>query len=455
VSKRLAAWIPAVVVLVLAGVALWWYGQKAETRKQTVDAACMQATVLAQVGLLEQAQRASTRVEKEKRDPDCPDVADQLRALRAQRTAWFDEAWSNRRAAQFARRGVSDRAVRRWRRAAFDAYLQGLALDPASPGARRGLRAMLRSGRPRSPLQTRKHCEQARKLLDIRLLREARAEYVRVRAAGRVCVDEIGRSLRTRRSVAYTWLREAEALDRADDRDGARRQYLAALAIDPNLGAALDGLDRTRLEIPEPVSWADVAKAPALTSLGSFLVIVGAGALFVLGGTLIRILRGVGRRVGWVAKLYHRIGAGTLVTDGLDNVPTDELSGLQWEALHGATAFLSDPPAPDGGDAGGPTEKVRVTGYTGVSSDALEAVPLLKRLNQLARFGRWIAGERRASISVAPEGAEAFSVLPWITPEGRPRGAARRVMVPYTGPPAVDDLAELVADAILFQKAGG
>ena len=453
-SKKLA-WLPALVVLVLAGAALYWYRDKGETREQTVDAACMHATVLAQVGLLEEAQRATTRVEKEKRDPGCPDVADQLRALRAQRTEWFETAQFNRRAARFARRGVPGFAVRRRHRVAFDAYLQGLALDPASPGARRGLRALLRSGRPRNPFKAQTHCEQAGRLLDARLLREARAEYVRVRAAGRVCVDEIARTLRTRRSVAYTWLREAEALEGADDRDGARRQYLAALAIDPNLDAALDGLDRTRLEIPDRVSWADVAKVPAVASLGSFLLIVGAVALFVLGGTLLRILGGVGRRVAWVAWLCHKFRAGTLVTDGLDIVPTAQLSGLQWEALQNAPAFLADSPMAAGGDMGGPTANVRVAGVAATSSDALEAVPVLARLHAIARFGRSIAGERRASISVAPVGGEAFSVSPWITPDGRPRGTVLQVEVPTAGPPVAEDLAELVADAILLQRGGG
>ena len=429
--KEFAPWIPAAVVVLSVGAAVIWKVHEDGARRDKVLRACFHATVLAQVGLVEEAQHAWTRIATEKRDPQCPDVGAQLRAIRAQRTEWFEQGRSLRRAAQFARRGVPAKRVSAWRKKAFRAYLQGLALDPASPGARAGLRALLRNGRPRRPPHVREHCERARALLRVRLQREARAESVRASAAGRPCPADIAAARRGRRSVAYSWLRDGEARERADDRDGARRDYVAALAVDPGLDDALAGLDRMRPDIPEPASLADVAKLPALASLAAFLLVVGATVAFVLVATALRF----GRR-----RRPPR----------LDILSTAPLSEFQYDAVQHARVFLATPQP--GGRRPIPSEFQPVTGIPAAPSPALTAVPVLERLNAILRFGRWIAERPRASISVAPVNNDALSVSPWRDPDGRPRG--RAVDVDASGPGGVSarNLGDRLGDAILDQR---
>ena len=453
-NKRLAPWGPTLLALLVLASAAFGYDQWKQERDAKVKAACSHATVLAQIGLLEQAQRAVTRVVKEEHGSSCRGEAVKLASLRAERTRWFEEARTMRRAARFARRRVPDATVDQWREKAFEAYVRGLTVDPASPGARHGLRELLRSGRPRSAPEVGVHCARARRLLDIRLQREARAEYVRVRAAGRVCIDKIAADLRTQDGDAYSFLRTAEARERAGDRAGARQSYVEALAIDPGMDAAHAGLDRTRPEIPEPFSWANVAvKAPAMSSIGGFSAIVIAFLAIVLGATVVRVVRGIGRHRRFTAA-FKRTWLRELIADAVEIRAPEPLSGRQWRALQAAAGSLERPPDLTGpADTAVPTEATVIDGAAPAVSSAVAAIPLLSRFDELLMVGRSIAGKRRASVTVEPVGELGFRVRPWIAWDKTPRGVRERlVVVPAEAVITPDELAWLLADAIREQR---
>ena len=190
-----------------------------------------------------------------------------------------------------ATRAAADRAGAEGgaaRDAAIEAYMQGLAADPSSSGARRALRAALRDERAvRGPDG---FCARAGRLLDLRLLEEARVAYALAFRPGeaQACVEGRKR-LNEQRVIALASMREARAKAAAGRVAEARTAYLAALGADRSFAAAREGLNKLKLpKIPKhgtivPGGWEGLAIAgAAIVGAAVSLALLALGVAFII-----------------------------------------------------------------------------------------------------------------------------------------------------------------------------
>jgi hypothetical protein len=223
-------------------------------------AACAEGRGLARAGGLAHAHSAYASLAKAAPGYRCRGVAvttllRRVKAAEKARARAAEVARTYRRAATVGERHRSPRAVRRWRVKSYRHYLRGLEIEPAAKGPRKGLRTLLAA----YPVFGAEHCHRATALLGLRLLREARQEYVRAIGAGSAC-GAVEKALIEQRSAAYQQLHDGLARERAGDGPGARRHYIGALEIDPGSSGALAGLSRVAPPLPSK------APQPALTT---------------------------------------------------------------------------------------------------------------------------------------------------------------------------------------------
>jgi hypothetical protein len=200
-----------------------------------VRTACTEASTLDRGGLLDRASAAYAALERVAPTARCNKrtLGQLLRSLSArqrERSVAFERA----RALRLARRF----------KPAYTQYLRGLRMDPASEGPRFGLRALLLGLQPRSAAA---HCRRAAELLDARLLREARTEHARALRTDTVdrCPQTLATLLKQRDKVSGHIVAGRRS-DRNGEGGAARREYLAALLVDPGSGVARTALDGTR-----------------------------------------------------------------------------------------------------------------------------------------------------------------------------------------------------------------
>jgi hypothetical protein len=402
----------------LVAIAWWLIDRENTTREDKLQTACEHAAQLRSRHLVDQSHDALAVVRRADKDHQCQDVdAAGLRRLQRERAEAFERARALRRATRVARRNIDDRQRKRWRLAALEAYLAGLAIDPASPGARSGLRAALRATRERGSRAADRHCARAWRLLSLRLVREARAEYVRAVAAGaEERCSVLATTLRAERRSAYGYLRSAESLERAGDLDGARQSYLAVTALDPGMPAALEGLRSSRPTIPAPIDWPAVMRnAPAYAAGVALAALIIVPSLLVIWfAVIVRLLRHLGKfpPVGWWGWANRLHQERVLIT--LEDKP----SYLQRQAIDVAIDELRKPEPREAGFTAPllarsplPTEFAPSgAGPLGPQSDLATAVPLFGRLTAFVRLFRPLAGLPWRHVSIEPVPDDGFRV---------------------------------------------
>ena len=431
-------WLAAAVAFVLAGLAGWYGWSRIEDRRSKLDTACEYAERLASERLVDQAQRMLAVVRRAEEDRTCweRDAAG-LRYLQRERAEAFERARSARRFARVARRHVTRRMRRSWLRQSLEAYQAGLLIDPASPGARSGLRSALRHHRFHGAEAARRHCDRAVDMLVRRLVRETRSEYVRAVAAGsqRSC-RAVGKALRAQRREAYVDLRAAESYERAGDLERARETYLAVVALDPGVAEAIEGLLATAPTAPASPDWLALGRAaPAVGAAIAFVLLLVVPVLLVFWyAVVVRLLRQAGA-IGPIAELYAGLPwfkwlrrQRVLVTWA------SRPSALQRRAWEIAKDELEQA-APGDPDAiyvvpAAPTElATAVAGLAGPSADVVKAVPILDRLGAMNRVLRPLAGLPWASTSIEPVADDGFWVEDVVRLGRRPTKPALHVEV--------------------------
>jgi hypothetical protein len=169
---------------------------------------------------------------------------------------------------------------------AYQSYLVAFELDVRSPGARKGLRRLLRVQERANPraFEDRK-CTLAAELLKARLLYEARAlsGIARAPAPGAACPDQRTALAKSRRAAALAASR-GDGLAAAGHPRRAFSSYIDALTSDPSSAVALDGLRQLpAIPIPKKRSFAQAGGdafgsvangiGPALPVLGLLLAV--------------------------------------------------------------------------------------------------------------------------------------------------------------------------------------
>jgi hypothetical protein len=279
--------------------------------KSNIEPVCRLGDRLLEARLLDQAlvaygaaARAAGHECKAPRQSSARSGPDAVRVLAGRRDDHIERARALRVAAAVApsKGGRADLLERaRYR------YMYGLAVDAASPGAHRGLRALLRQQRRyrvSGPPDVR--CERAGDLLREHLLAEARYLYApsQTGQVAKECSDGYDR-LREDRLQSLSDLRTARSRARAKDIDGARASYLDALGRDRSLEAAWSDLDRLPLPVmsPDRSMWSDAVdgiKTGSAKLIGASVVFALAFAIAaLLAGALWRVLR---RATKWNGK---------------------------------------------------------------------------------------------------------------------------------------------------------
>ena len=413
---RTAAAVPFVLATALAWAAM-------ATAALPAEHACADARRLWKAGLLDESQRAYTAIRRAAPTTHCagplvdpPDVT--LAGVQSARAGLLESARTLRRAVALRRPGVPRFILQEWWRDAYDSYLGGLALDPSSAGARRGLRALLVTSPAPGGNTIAAHCARARELLRQRLLQEARVEYVRALGPGRpgVCGD-LGATMRARRGEAYSTFARGRSSERAGDLAGARRLYIAALDIDPGLASAVAGLRRT----PPP---AITKRIPKESHAPGFLSTVPNAVPKVIFWALVLVGVALLVRVGWRRWLRGKVPFTTRPDDTLTLRLDGPVDPIQRQALQLAATKLRQLPVGAEGTVRRLILKSDIPtdfapgGLPGGQTEIETAFQPVGRFRALVKMADRYDGQRRSSAMLTAVPGEGFVLGKVVSSDG-------------------------------------
>jgi tetratricopeptide (TPR) repeat protein len=262
------------LVLVVISLALSRVDAPGSKRGERLEQLCKRGARLHEAKLLDEAAVVYARAAREK--AECADELDKVTKDQEERS----DAIENARVERLVATRLPKVDAAQHRDDAYDAYLEAFAKDVRSPGARRGLRALLRAqARALGDAFEDRSCERAGQLVQSGLLYEARQLSGIVLGS---CPDQRKDLLDARRDAALAVSR-GDGYAAAGSHSAAFEQYVRALERDPSSERAIDGLSRLpTLVIPKRKTAADAA----VGGIDSAALVAGA----VLGGAVLVVV---------------------------------------------------------------------------------------------------------------------------------------------------------------------